>query len=55
MNSRYQGNEMKHDCPSKQGSLPPYLEAAGKRAVAQASGKSIYCAQPPAWRLRDGL
>jgi len=55
MNTRYSCNEMKHDCPPMSGNLPPDLEAVWKRAVARASGMSIYCAQPRAWRLGDGL
>jgi hypothetical protein len=55
MNSRYTGTEMKHGCPLVQGCLLPDLEAVWKRAAAQASGKSIYCAQPRAWRLCDGF
>jgi hypothetical protein len=55
MNSRYTSNEMKRDCPPTKGCLLPDSAAVWKSAITQASGKSIYCAQPRAWRLCDGL
>lgn len=51
----YPRNEIKHDCPSARGSLLPDLAVVWKPAVAQASGMPIYCVQPRARRLCDGL
>jgi hypothetical protein len=40
--------------PSPNGLLPD-LAVEWKRAVARASGMSIYCAQTRAWREHDGV
>jgi hypothetical protein len=55
MNLRYPRNELLHGCnPSPEGVWPDFA-VVSKRALAQASGMSIDCAQSRPRRLFDGL
>jgi hypothetical protein len=55
MNLRYTRNELVSGGNLWAGGAWPDFAAALKRAVAQVSGMWIYCVQPRAWRLFDGL
>jgi hypothetical protein len=55
MNLRYSCNELVRGGNLSQGGLWPDFAAALIRAVAHVSGMWIYCVQPRAGRLFDGL